>query len=49
METARNLAHKNTTMVLPVDSPLFEGLLDSNYFGANAAGAGTPHSDTPQK
>jgi modulator of FtsH protease HflC len=49
METARNLAHKNTTMVLPVDSPLFGVLLDSNYFGASAVGADTPHSDTPQK
>jgi membrane protease subunit HflC len=36
METSRSLARKNTTMVLPVDSPLFAVLLDSRYSNGGA-------------
>jgi membrane protease subunit HflC len=36
METSRTLARKNTTMVLPVDSPLFALLLDSRYSNGGA-------------
>jgi modulator of FtsH protease HflC len=50
MQAARNFANKNTTMVLPADSPLFGVLLDSNYFGgAGVAGAGTTSNDAAPK
>jgi membrane protease subunit HflC len=49
MEASRNIAHTNTTMVLPADSPLFGVLFDSNYFGGGAAGAESVHGDGQQK
>jgi modulator of FtsH protease HflC len=39
METSRSLARQRTTMVLPVDSPLFGVLVDSNYFNRAATGS----------
>jgi membrane protease subunit HflC len=36
METSRSLASKNTTMVLPIDSPLFAVLLDSRHSNGGA-------------
>jgi len=49
MEASRNLAHKNTTMVLPAGSPLFGVLFDSNYFGGGTAGAERARSDAREK
>jgi modulator of FtsH protease HflC len=49
MEASRNLARKNTTMVLPAGSPLFGVLFDSNYFGGGAVGAESPRGDARQK
>ncbi len=49
MEASRNLAHKNTTMVLPAGSPLFGVLFDSNYFGGGGAGAESARGDARQK
>jgi membrane protease subunit HflC len=49
MEASRNLAHKNTTMVLPAGSPLFGVLFDSNYFGGGAVGAESHRGDARQK
>jgi len=48
MEAARNFARKNTTMVLPADSPLFGMLLDSDYFNDSAAGSHDIRRDLPK-
>jgi membrane protease subunit HflC len=49
MEASRNFARKSTTMVLPVDSPLFGVLLDSNYFSGGAPGSDGIRGDLPRK
>jgi membrane protease subunit HflC len=46
MEAARSLTHKNTTMILPVDTPLFGMLFDSNYF---SDGVGNPRGHATVK
>jgi membrane protease subunit HflC len=49
METSRTFARKNTTMVLPADSPLFGVLFDSKYFSNNAPGSDAAGEDLPGK
>jgi len=49
MEASRNFARKSTTMVLPVDSPLFGVLLDSNYFNNGAPGSDGVRGESPRK
>jgi membrane protease subunit HflC len=49
METSRSLARQRTTMVLPVDSPLFGVLVDSNYFNGAATGSDAGTQGEPPK
>src|SRR5438045_2573023 len=48
MEASQNFARKNTTMVLPADSPLFGVLVDSNYFNGGAAASDGIRGDLPR-
>ena len=49
MDASRTLARKNTTMVLPADSPLFGVLFDSKYFSNDAPASDGAGEDLPGK